>query len=84
MGDLIFRCSECAKSLAVDQSAAGATCVCSTCKVRVRVPLPAIEFRCPFCNSDLLAPDGLGDDLFECPGCETGIPVPRLVRVEFE
>ncbi len=84
MSDLLFRCPECNKSLAVDQSAIGAHCFCSDCRNEIDVPKPIIEFRCPFCGCDLLVPDGMGRDLVECPGCETGIPTPGLVRIVFE
>ena len=84
MSDLLFKCPDCGKSLAVDQSAIGAHCVCSDCRKEIDVPQPAIQFRCAFCSCDLLVPDKMGGELVECPGCETGIPMPRLVRVVFD
>lgn len=84
MADVIFRCPSCSKSLVVDQSAIGGSCSCSACSRRVGVPAPVIEFSCTFCSSQLMCPDNMGAELFECPNCETGIPVPHLVSVEFD
>ncbi len=38
--DIVFECSHCGKSLAVDYRAAGLTVPCSDCKEMVEVPIP--------------------------------------------
>jgi len=46
--------------------------------------MPVIEFVCPSCGAELMCPDKMGRELFECPNCETGMPVPHLISVEFD
>ena len=78
MREILFRCPECSKSLAVGMAAEGRDVGCLDCGCKVTVPTPAVAFACPQCGVEFLAGDDLLGQDFECPGCEGSIPVPAL------
>jgi predicted RNA-binding Zn-ribbon protein involved in translation (DUF1610 family) len=77
MADLLFKCTECAKHLAVDAAAAGGMVECTLCGRSVLVPQPTVAFRCPKCDAELVAPDGLAREVYDCPACEAVFAVPE-------
>ena len=76
MADLLFKCSGCATSLAVEDASVGQAIECPGCKQRVLVPQPGCVFRCSKCQGQLLAPAGMSGQLLNCPNCDSGITVP--------
>ena len=76
MADLLFKCSNCLKHLAVDDSASGEILKCLACGKPVQVPRPANAFKCPSCYYDLSASTDVVGKWFYCPNCEGALTVP--------
>ncbi len=78
MSDLLFKCSVCKKSLAVNTSLLGRRFVCPQCQTKVHAPKPESVFPCPSCDCELCAPLTLAMQDFECPNCEESLTIPEL------
>jgi len=76
MSDILFACPKCTKSLAVDERHSGVMVKCVDCQFPVRVPLPAVWFKCSSCSTDLSAPRMNLGKLFRCSNCNTDVPIP--------
>jgi len=81
VGDLLFKCSICGKSLAVDVSLLGRRFICPECQNKIHAPPANIIFRCPECYCELCAPGKLAMQDFECPNCTSAITIPELSTV---
>lgn len=77
MSDLLFKCSICSKSLAVDTSMLGRRFVCPQCQTKIHAPTPEIIFRCVHCSCDLCAAEKLCMQDFECPHCSGNVTIPE-------
>lgn len=82
MSDLLFQCSICSKSLAVDTSMLGRRFVCPQCQTKIHAPTPEIIFRCVHCSCDLCAPEKLCMQDFECPNCSQNVTIPERSVVQ--
>jgi predicted RNA-binding Zn-ribbon protein involved in translation (DUF1610 family) len=78
---MLFKCSVCSKSLAVDVSLLGRRFICPECQTKIHAPRPEIVFRCPKCGCDLAAPEKLEMQDFECPNCQQTITIPEMSTV---
>ncbi|MCK5528564.1 MAG: hypothetical protein KAI74_02675 [Kiritimatiellae bacterium] len=77
MSDLLFKCSECKRNLAVNTSLLGRRFVCPQCQEKIQAPDPEIIFSCPECGSKLCSALTLASKTFECPKCEKNITIPK-------
>ncbi len=75
MSDILFKCSKCTKTLAVDATAVGQPLACSDCGTPVEVPLPDIKYRCTSCKADLFSPQELKGETLHCPNCQNAVVV---------
>ncbi len=76
MADILFRCSSCGKSLAVDSRCSGQSVNCTDCGCALVVPDADIEYRCPHCRTKLCSPADLAGAACSCPDCEKDLNVP--------
>jgi hypothetical protein len=76
MADILFRCSSCGKSLAVDSRSSGQSVNCTDCGCALVVPDADIEYRCPHCRTKLCSPADLAGAACSCPDCEKDLNVP--------
>lgn len=77
MTDVLFKCPECSKHLAVDEAAKGRSMRCVDCGRPVEVPQETVPIVCPACGWDLSAPGVLAGDEFNCPNCTETFVVPK-------
>ena len=78
MNDVLFRCPECTKSLAIDVEGGGSTIACTDCGARITVPAADLSFKCPSCGKRLWACDDVKGSNFQCPHCKEEISVPAI------
>lgn len=74
MAGVYFKCN-CAKSLAVDASDAGAQVQCPDCGQFLLVPSPELYWTCA-CGEEMSAPKDLAGVLVRCAACEEEHTVP--------
>lgn len=79
MPDILFKCPNCTKSLAVDGDVAGAEVQCVDCREKVVVPMPEFKFLCPSCKAVLSTAKGYHGHDFTCTECngKVTVPLPR-------
>ena len=77
MADLLFKCLECSKHLAVDEAAKGRSVKCVDCGKPVRVPADVSAVNCPACAWELALPPSLAGETFHCPNCDGALVVPK-------
>lgn len=77
MRDILFKCSQCSKSLAVSDAAVGGLLACPDCSEELRVPAPAIDYQCGFCGYNLCSPEEYAGEIVVCPACEHDVTIPQ-------
>jgi DNA-directed RNA polymerase subunit RPC12/RpoP len=77
MSDVLLKCGQCGKHLAVDPRAVGRAFHCPDCDALVPVPTPSLAFQCPSCKAGLLAIECLVGEKFDCPACRHLLDVPE-------
>jgi DNA-directed RNA polymerase subunit RPC12/RpoP len=77
IADILFKCPDCGKSLAVNLAGVDKMVPCPDCGSSVLVPEPISIFKCPSCTWDLAAPEGHAGEVFACPSCEEQVVVPE-------
>jgi len=80
MADLLFKCPECSKHLAVDATSSNSTLTCPDCGQTISIPRVAILFKCPSCFHELAAPSNIAGERFHCSKCEVALVVPEPRR----
>ena len=78
MSDLLFRCSNCDKDLAVSMASMGKKFSCPRCKIKVTAPecKMVLPCDCPACGSGLFAVKELAGESLQCPNCAAQVLVP--------
>src|SRR3989304_10445464 len=76
MADILFRCPDCGKSLAVLSAYAGQKTSCPDCKKGVTIPEPDFAFECPHCKTELQAADAYSGQKVSCPECSKEVVIP--------
>lgn len=66
----------CGRKMAPEEVQAGKTVVCQTCRSPVKIPA-WIRLSCTFCRKGLKVPYRLSEKRVVCPGCGSGLYVPR-------
>lgn len=79
MSDILFKCPQCSKHLAVDEAAKGGVAKCVDCGHPVTVPVDVYAANCPACAWEVAVPPGLAGVTFQCPNCgeELDVPAPN-------
>ena len=76
MPDILFKCPQCSKHLAVDAVGMGQTLNCTDCAHPIALLHPTVAYRCSNCTAYLCSPSSLAGETFDCPNCESQIVVP--------
>jgi ribosomal protein S27E len=81
MSDILVKCPNCSKHLAVDDQAAGKSVPCRDCGNLLYVPSGDTAFHCPSCAWDMTAPASNAGDTFDCPKCGRVFVIPQPPRL---
>ncbi len=76
MADILFKCPECSKALAVGSEHIGKSLACPDCKVTVSIPEPEYAFTCINCKRELQTTNSCSGKSATCPECEVEIVIP--------
>jgi hypothetical protein len=74
--DILLKCPECSKCLAIDPRAIGKDFRCPDCEALVHVRSPSFCFQCQACKTGLYAAENLAGEAFDCPACRQALTVP--------
>ena len=79
MADILFKCPQCQKSLAVDERGAGRNINCPDCGKSVEIPQPDIAWECSNCRAQHSGPESCAGTTYKCPSCkiEDRVPLPE-------
>lgn len=76
MADMLFKCTNCSKVLAIDGGCLKQSVNCTDCGCALVVPAADVEYRCPHCRVRLGSPSNMAGTLCSCPSCEKDLNVP--------
>lgn len=81
MADILFKCPECGKHLAIDESGEAIPIKCPDCSKFVTVPPSIMEVSCPSCKQVLKVSSSAAGERFYCPRCSIEIQLPEKRKV---
>lgn len=76
MVEVLFKCPDCLKHLAVDEAAKGRNVKCVDCGQPIEVPRATVPFSCPACGWTLSASPHVAGEQFGCPNCGEPLVMP--------
>jgi DNA-directed RNA polymerase subunit RPC12/RpoP len=77
MRDILFKCWNCSKSLAIPDQAEGKNIFCPDCSTRLVIPRPSIIYKCVYCGYELCSPRMYAGEEAGCPSCEHILTIPE-------
>ncbi|MDD4869120.1 MAG: hypothetical protein PHR77_01070 [Kiritimatiellae bacterium] len=77
MSDILFKCWNCSKCLAISDQAEGKNIYCPDCAKQLVIPKPSLNYKCVYCGYDLCSPRMYAGEEAGCPSCEQILTIPE-------